>query len=114
MKKHGRKTMASWNYLIRFVADDGQIYFGQLDQPALPEGSVTGFTSLEALENGKDGNTVRLQKVTCFPHRLMLSASSKEKVNSSSRLRQRRTTRSSALEPIIASMPKRPKCVVPL
>lgn len=59
--------MTSWNYLIRFKATDGKIYFASIDAPKktseLAHLSVTGFPSFEDLQNQTKEQPVTVKEV---------------------------------------------------
>lgn len=61
-------TMTSWKHLIRVKATDGRIYFASIDAPKktseLVNLAVTGFSSLEDLQNQTKGQPVTVKEVS--------------------------------------------------
>ncbi|KAF9641110.1 hypothetical protein BFW01_g469 [Lasiodiplodia theobromae] len=59
--------MTSWKHLIRVKATDGRIYFASIDAPKktseLVNLAVTGFSSLEDLQNQTKGQPVTVKEV---------------------------------------------------
>lgn len=56
--------MPDWKYIIRFEADDGQIYYSQLDEPVIPTNTLLGHSTIEAAQAGDSGSKVAIREVT--------------------------------------------------
>lgn len=59
--------MTSWNHLIRFKATDGRVYFASIDAAKktseLLHLSVTGYSSIEDLQNQTKEQPVTVEEV---------------------------------------------------
>lgn len=60
-------TSRSWKYLIRFEADDGNIYFAEIVEPSLTENAsgtkVKGYRTFDYFLGDKGGTEVHIEKV---------------------------------------------------